>query len=139
MGLVALVLLGAPTAAMPQSASFAVSQNGKSVGTASFTFVSKPTGYDSSSIVRVDMQGLNYQLSKTEQLSPSNGLLHVQLSATVNNSAVNIVAKPARRAVAVEYLQPMDAPVPRVSKPTTWPFSSPTSIPARSKRFSRWQ
>ena len=93
-GIVALVLLGAPTAAMPQSASFAVSQNGKSVGTASFSFISKPTGYDSTSIVRVDMQGLNYQLSKTEQLSPSNGLLHVQLSAIVNNSAVNIVAKP---------------------------------------------
>jgi hypothetical protein len=93
-GLVALVLLGAPVAAMAQSGSFDVSQNGKSVGTASFNFVSKPTGYDSTSIVHVDMQGLNYHLSKTEQLSPSNGLLHVQLSAIVNNSAVNVVAKP---------------------------------------------
>ena len=93
-GLVALVLLGAPAAATAQSASFAVSQNGKSVGTASFSFVSKPTGCDSTSIVHVEMEGLNYQLSKTEQLSPSNGLLHVQLSAIVNNSAVNITAKP---------------------------------------------
>jgi hypothetical protein len=40
------------------------------------------------------MQGLNYQLSKTEQLSASNILLHVQLSAIINNSAVNVVAKP---------------------------------------------
>jgi hypothetical protein len=93
-GLVASVLLAAPVAAIAQSASFAVSQNGQSVGTASFNFVSKPTGYDSTSIVHVDMQGLSYQLSKTEQLSPSNGLLHVQLSAIVNNSAVNVVAKP---------------------------------------------
>ncbi len=40
------------------------------------------------------MQGLNYQLSKNEELSPSNGLIHVQLSAIVNNSAINLVAKP---------------------------------------------
>jgi hypothetical protein len=93
-GLFALVLLGATAAAMAQSASFAVSQNGKSLGTASFNFVSKPTGYDSTSIVRVDMQGLNYQLSKTEQLSASSSLLHVQISAIVNNSAVTVVAKP---------------------------------------------
>jgi hypothetical protein len=91
-GLVASVLLAA--SAMAESASFTVSQNGKSVGTASYNFVSKPEGYDSTSIVRVDMQGLSYQLSKTEQLSPSSALLHVQLSAIVNNSAVSVVAKP---------------------------------------------
>jgi hypothetical protein len=92
--LVALVLLVAPIPAMAQSASFAVSQNGKPVGTASFSFASKPGGYDSSSVVHVDMQGLSYQLSKNEDLSLSNGLLHVQLSAIVNSSAVNVVAKP---------------------------------------------
>jgi hypothetical protein len=79
---------------MAQSASFTVSQNGKFVGNASCYFVSKPKGYESTSVVRVDMQGLNYKLSKTEQLSPSNALLHVQLSAIINTSAVNIVAKP---------------------------------------------
>ena len=93
-GLFAFVFLAASASALAQSASFAVSQNGKSVGTASFNIVSKPTGYESTSIVRVDMQGLNYQLSKTEQLSASNILLHVQLSAIINNSAVNVVAKP---------------------------------------------
>ena len=93
-GLVALVLLAAPVVALAQSGSFEVSQNGKPVGSASFNVVSKSTGYDSTSVVHVDMQGLTYQLSKTEQLSPSNGLLHVQLSAIVNNSAVNVVAKP---------------------------------------------
>lgn len=93
-GLFAFVLLGAPAAAMAQSASFAVSQNGKPVGTASFTFTSKPTGVDSTSLVRVDMQGLNYSVSKTEELSHTYTLLHVQLSAIINNSAVNVVAKP---------------------------------------------
>ncbi|WP_348263989.1 hypothetical protein P8935_05520 [Telmatobacter sp. DSM 110680] len=92
--LVALVLLGLTLAAKAQSGSFAVSQNGKAVGTASFTFVSNPSGFDSSSVVRVEMQGLSYQLSKNEELSTSNGLKHVQLSAIVNNSAVNVVAKP---------------------------------------------
>jgi hypothetical protein len=91
--LVALLLLGSSLAAKAQSGTFAVSQNGKAVGTASFAFASKPGGFDSSSIVRVDMQGLSYQLSKNEELSPSNGLMHVQLSAIVNNSAVNVVAK----------------------------------------------
>src|SRR5579863_1604758 len=93
-GLYAFVLLDASAAAMAQSASFVVSQNGKPVGTASFTFTSKPAGVDSTSLVRVDMQGLNYALSKEEQLSPSSSLVHVQLSAIVNNSAVNVVAKP---------------------------------------------
>jgi hypothetical protein len=93
LGLFALVLLGT-AAVVAQSASYAVSQNGKSVGTASFTFAAKPTGVDSTSLVRVDMQGLNYSLSKTEELSPASSLLHVQLSAIVNNAAVNVAAKP---------------------------------------------
>ena len=92
-GLSALVLLVAPVCAA-QSADFSVSQNGKPVGTASFRFSANPNGYDSTSTVRVDMQGLNYALSKTEELSQSRGLVHVQLSASVNGSAVNVVAKP---------------------------------------------
>ena len=93
-GLVALILLAAPVGALAQSASFAVSQNGNAVGTASCSFTAKPSGYDSTSVVRIDMQGLNYAISKTEELSPSNGLLHVQLSALINSAAVNVVAKP---------------------------------------------
>ncbi len=93
-GLLAFVLLGAASNASAQSASFAVSQNGKAIGTASFTFKSNSTGIDSASLVRVEMQGLNYSLSKNEELSPTYALLHVQLSALVNNSAVNVAAKP---------------------------------------------
>ena len=93
-GLLALVLLAVPAGALAQSGSFAISQNGKPVGTASYSFTPRPNGYDSTSIVRVEMQGLAYALSKTEELSPSNSLLHVQLSALINNSAVNVVAKP---------------------------------------------
>jgi hypothetical protein len=71
-----------------------VSQHGKPVGTASFHFAATADGYDSSSVVRVAMQGLDYALSKNEELSSANELKHVQLSATVNDQAVNVSAKP---------------------------------------------
>jgi hypothetical protein len=92
--LLALVLLAASVACPAQSGDFTVGQNGKSVGTASFNFAGNSEGYDSTSVVRVSMQGLEYQLSKTEKLSSANLLQHVQLSAIVNSTAVNIVAKP---------------------------------------------
>jgi hypothetical protein len=89
----ALLALGS-LAAAAQSASFIVSQNGQSIGTASYAFTSTPSGYNSESLVNVSMQGLNYALSKTERLTPANHLKHVLLSGTVNGSAVNIIAKP---------------------------------------------
>jgi hypothetical protein len=91
--LLALAALLAPTA-FAQSASFIVSQHGKPVGTASFSFTARPNGYDSTSLVSVAMQGLDYALSKTERLSAANHLRHVQLSATVNGSAVTVTAAP---------------------------------------------
>ena len=67
---------------------------GHPVGTASFNFVATQDGFNSTSLVRVSMKGLEYSLSKTEELSPDNELKHVQLSALVNGSAVNVVAAP---------------------------------------------
>jgi hypothetical protein len=92
-GLLALVLPGVSFAAEAQD-SFIVSQHGQNVGTASYRFKPTSEGYDSTSVVRVSMQGLNYAFSKTEQLTSSNQLRHVQLSAIVNNSAVNVTATP---------------------------------------------
>jgi hypothetical protein len=82
------------TAASAQSGDFTVSQHGSPVGTASFKFDQTAEGFDSSSIVHVSMQGLDYQLSKNEKLSLTYGLLHVQLSAIVNDSAVHVTARP---------------------------------------------
>jgi hypothetical protein len=90
----ALVFLAAPALASAQSGSFIVSQHGNPVGTASYSFSSTPKGYDSTSLVRIAMQGLDYAISKTERLSPANHLRHVQLSATVNGSAVNVTGAP---------------------------------------------
>jgi hypothetical protein len=89
-GLLAFVL----PAASAQSATFTVSQHGTKVGTASFDFAPSADGFRSSSLVRVKMQGLDYALSKSEELSTTRSLHHVQLSGTVNNSAVNVAAKP---------------------------------------------
>ncbi|HEY2857255.1 MAG TPA: hypothetical protein VGJ21_02435 [Terracidiphilus sp.] len=52
------------------------------------------SGYDSTSTVKVSMQGLDYALSKTEQLDARRHMAHVILSATINNQAVNVSAKP---------------------------------------------
>lgn len=93
-GLLALILSAAPIDASAQTAAFTISQHGAKVGTASFNIAPSSNGFHSASLVHVNMQGLDYALSKTEELSPSRGLVHVQLSGTVNNSAVSIVAKP---------------------------------------------
>jgi hypothetical protein len=93
IGLVALVLAVGSVSAAAQEASFIISQRGTSVGTASYSVTPTADGYDSSSLVHVAMQGLDYALSKTEQLTSSNQLRHVQLSATVNSSAVTVTAK----------------------------------------------
>jgi len=84
----------ASASAAAQSASFEVSKLGHPVGTASFNFTATKDGYDSTSLVRVSMTGLDYALSKTESLSAANQLHHVQLSAIVNGEAVNVTAAP---------------------------------------------
>jgi hypothetical protein len=90
----AFLALILPLSVSGQSGSFTISQLGKKVGTASFNFVRTPDGYDSSSKVRVSMKGLEYAFSKSEQLTAANELKHVQLSATVNGSAVSVVGTP---------------------------------------------
>jgi hypothetical protein len=94
VGLIAWGLTATAAPAVAQEADFIVSQHGKQVGTASFHIAARPDGYDSSSMVRVAMQGLDYALSVNEELSSGNELKHVMLSATVNDQAVNVTAKP---------------------------------------------
>jgi len=79
-----------PLHAVGQSGSFIISQHGHSVGIATVTSAGTPVGLDTTTVIKVSMQGLNYNLSKTEQLTPANRLKHAQLSATVNSSAVNV-------------------------------------------------
>jgi hypothetical protein len=84
-----LVVVGSVSAAA-QSASFTIRHSGQPVGTARFSFKATADGYDSTSVVRIGMEGLNYALSKTESLTSANHLHHVQLSGTVNGAAVTV-------------------------------------------------
>lgn len=84
----------ATIASAAQTGEFAVTLGGKNVGTASYRFTPTRMGYDSSSLVRVDMKGLTYAFSKNEQLSRASHLQHVELSATINSSAVNVTGAP---------------------------------------------
>lgn len=93
-GLFALMLGAMPVAARAQAGEFEIAQNGKTVGSASFQFTATKDGYDSTSLVKVAMEGLDYSLSKDEQLTAANQLLHVIVSATVNGEAVSVVAAP---------------------------------------------
>jgi hypothetical protein len=76
------------------SGNFEIAQHDHTVGTASFHFTASKDGYDSTSLVKVNMEGLTYALSKTEQLSSANQLERVQLSAIVNGEAVNVTGAP---------------------------------------------
>ena len=93
--LIVAALVALPgTPARAQSGSFIISQHGHPVGTASVTFNAVPEGYNTTSVISVGMQGLNYSFSKNERLTSANSLKHVQLSAIVNGSAVNVNAAP---------------------------------------------
>ena len=93
-GLFALIVAILPPVVPAQSGDFEIAQNRQAVGTASFQFTATRQGYDSTSLVRVNLQGLDYALSKNEELSSANHLEHALLSATVNGEAVNVVAAP---------------------------------------------
>jgi len=80
--------------ASAQSAAFTVSQHGHQVGTAGFELKPEAAGYESTSSVQIKMEGLDYALSKTEQLNKAFHLQHVLLSGTVNGSAANVTGKP---------------------------------------------
>jgi hypothetical protein len=93
-GIFALVPAVAPFCAAAQSGNFEIALHGQTVGSASFEFTATKDGYDSTSLVKVAMEGLDYSLSKDEQLTSANQLEHAILSATVNAEAVNVVAAP---------------------------------------------
>jgi len=75
--------------------SFLLSQNGKSVGTASLSVKPAPGGFDSTSGAKIDMPGLKYSFSENASLDSGNRLNKVQLNGSVNGTSatVNVVSK----------------------------------------------
>lgn len=101
-GFLALGPLAVAPMASAQAGAYEILLNGKSVGSATCNFAPGAQGYDSTSIVRVSMPGLDYSLSKTEKLSSSNELEHVLLNGVVNGEAVSIVAVPDSQQIVLE-------------------------------------
>jgi len=91
---VALVWVVLGVAANAQAGEWLVSQHGKQVGTARATVTRAGSGFTATAVVNVEMQGLKYALSKTEELTTQRGLENVELSAVVNGQAVRVTAKP---------------------------------------------
>jgi hypothetical protein len=94
LALAALFAVVRSPAARAQSGSFQIALHGHSVGVASYRVTGTSQGYNSTSLVRVTMKGLNYDMSKSERLTSASHLVHVQLSATVNGSAATATALP---------------------------------------------
>jgi len=90
-----------PSCARAQSGVFDVALQGKQVGTASFRSVHSAQGVESTSTVRISAKGIEYAVSKTEQLSAGRQLRRVDLSAVVNGSAVHLTAAPEGSALVL--------------------------------------
>lgn len=91
---VALAWVALGAAVQAQAGEWLISQHGKQVGTARAAVTKAGGGYATTAVVSVEMQGLKYALSKTEELTAQRALEHVELSAVVNGQAVRVVAKP---------------------------------------------
>ncbi len=80
-------------AARAHGQSFTISQNGKSVGTASLSLKQAAGGFDSTAGTKIDMPGLKYNFSENAALDAGYHLSKVQLTGSVNGTSatVNVV------------------------------------------------
>ncbi len=70
--------------------SFTLSQNGKSVGTASLAFKQDGGGFSSVSGAKIDMPGLKYSFTDNQSLDASYHLKTVELDGSVNGSTAKV-------------------------------------------------
>jgi hypothetical protein len=89
-GLMAAGLLAADLHAQ----SFILSQNGKSVGSASLSLKQAVGGYDSVSGAKIDMPGLKYNFSNNQMLDSGYRLKNAQLNGSVNGTSATVDAAP---------------------------------------------
>ena len=81
-------------AARAHGQSFTISQNGKSVGTASLSLKQSGSGFDSTSGTKIDMPGLKYSFSENAALDAGYHLSKVQLTGSVNGTAATVNTVP---------------------------------------------
>ncbi len=82
-------------AAEANAQSFILSQNGKSVGTASLSVKQVGGGFDSTSGAKIDMPGLKYSFTEDAKLDGSYRLSNAQLNGSVNGTNATVTAAPA--------------------------------------------
>jgi hypothetical protein len=92
-----LMVLGAAmaigmVAAEARGQSYSISQNGKSVGTASLSLKRAGNGFDATSWAKIDMPGLKYNFSANAFLDGGYHLNNAQLSGAVNGTAASVSA-----------------------------------------------
>jgi hypothetical protein len=90
VGMMAVGLLAAEL----HSQTFVLSQNGKSVGTASLSLKQGAGGFNSTSGAKIDMPGLKYNFSANETLDSGYHLSNVQLNGSVNGTAATVNTVP---------------------------------------------
>jgi hypothetical protein len=90
LGMMAAGLL----ASQLRAQSFTLSQNGKSVGTASLLLKPANGGYESTSGAKIDMPGLKYSFEESELLGSGYHLLKVQLTGSVNGTSATVNTAP---------------------------------------------
>ena len=100
-------------AAGANAQSFILSQNGKSVGTASLSVKQAGSGFASASGAKIDMPGLEYSFSENAKLDAGYRLSTVQLTGSVNGTNVTVDASPAGQQFAMRINgKPTTAPLP---------------------------
>jgi hypothetical protein len=81
-------------AAQLHAQSFVISQNGKSVGSASLSVKPGTSGVSSTSGVKIDMPGLKYSFSENASLDAGYRLGNVQMTGSVNGTAAKVGLAP---------------------------------------------
>jgi hypothetical protein len=81
-------------ASLAHAQSFNISQNGKSVGTASLSLKQAGGGFDATSGAKIDMPGLKYSFSANETLNAGYHLNRVQLNGAVNGTTATVNTVP---------------------------------------------
>jgi|SRR5271168_4229544 len=108
-------------AAQLDAQSFIVSQNGKSVGSASLKVSKAAAGFSVSSGTKIDMPGLKYQFSEIGALDSAYRLNNVQLDGTVNGTSVTInTARQAQSSAGQQYVMKISANAKVTSTPLAY-------------------
>jgi hypothetical protein len=127
----AAAILAGLMAAGANAQSFILSQNGKSVGTATLSLKQGSAGYDVTSGAKIDMPGLKYDFSENASLDGGYRLTRVRLNGSVNGTTATVSAAPAGQQFAMKINdQPTTSPLPFHPLTVLWADFDPAGLQA---------